>query len=162
MYSTACNFEFNCDPNWGRIIVHWIRACSAVALNKSGGFYEGWTDLSLTRVLNYRYTLLHLYDIWFRATFRKRSTSWRLVTTQLLPTIRDFRFQHKSDISVQNWNQRFQKVSAHWKLNSQHQPSLNYKADAYSILPLRHVLNRRSLNWTLLHAPLHFLDLDHF
>ena len=34
MYSTACDLEFKGDPNWGTITVHWIRACSAVALNK--------------------------------------------------------------------------------------------------------------------------------
>ena len=33
MYSTAYNLEFKGDPNWGTITIHWIRACSAVALN---------------------------------------------------------------------------------------------------------------------------------
>ena len=34
MYNTACDLEFKGDPNWGTITVHWIGACSAVALNR--------------------------------------------------------------------------------------------------------------------------------
>ena len=34
MYSTAYNLVFKGDSNWGTITVHWIRACSAVALNR--------------------------------------------------------------------------------------------------------------------------------
>ena len=55
------------------------------------------------------------------------------------------KFQQKSKLPLQ------------WKLNSQHQRSRDYKLDAYSTLPPRHVLNRRSLNSTLFHTPIHIL-----
>ena len=55
-----CNLEFKGDPNWGRIKVHWIRACSAGALSKVEDSKRGEL-IYLWRGLSYRYICLFYF-----------------------------------------------------------------------------------------------------
>ena len=67
MYSTACDLEFKGDPNWGTITVHWIRACSAVALNRVedhewGKVIYPWRDYYGDRYNNKKIKLSQIFQ----------------------------------------------------------------------------------------------------